>query len=39
MLYFFHGNVAAVLSHGIVNEDKVPPKKIDKAIEPGSSYL
>ena len=33
MLYFFHGNVAAVVSHGIVKEDKVPPKEIDKAIE------
>ena len=25
MLYFFHGNIAAVVSHGIVKEDKVPP--------------
>lgn len=33
MLYFFHGNVAAVVSHGIVKEDKVPPKEIEKAIE------
>lgn len=33
MLYFFHGNVAAVMSHGIVKEDKVPPKEIEKAIE------
>ena len=33
MLYFFHGNVAAVVSHGIVKEDKVPPKEIDMAIE------
>jgi hypothetical protein len=33
MLYFFHGNIAAVVSHGIVKEDKVPPKEIDKAIE------
>jgi hypothetical protein len=33
MLYFFHGNIAAVISHGIVKEDKVPPKEIDKAIE------
>jgi hypothetical protein len=33
MLYFFHGNIAAVVSHGIVKEDKVPSKEIDKAIE------
>ena len=33
MLYFFHGNIAAVVSHGIVKEDKVPPKEIEKAIE------
>jgi hypothetical protein len=33
MLYFFHGNTAAVVSHGIVKEDKVSPKEIEKAIE------
>jgi hypothetical protein len=33
MLYFFHGKIAAVASHGIVKEDKVPPKEIDKTIE------
>jgi phage-related protein len=33
MLYFFHGNVAAVLSHGITKERLVPAKEIDKAIE------
>jgi len=33
ILYFFHGNIAAVVSHGIVKEDKVPPKEIEKAIE------
>ncbi len=32
MLYFFHGNMAAVVSHGIVKEDRVPPKEIDKTI-------
>ncbi|WP_395742407.1 type II toxin-antitoxin system RelE/ParE family toxin [Prosthecobacter sp.] len=25
LLYFFHGKVAAVVSHGIVKEDRVPP--------------
>jgi phage-related protein len=33
MLYFFHGNVAAVVSHGIVKEQKVPPKEIDLAVK------
>jgi len=28
MLYFFHGTVAAVVSHGLVKEQKVPPKDI-----------
>jgi phage-related protein len=32
ILYFFHGNVAAVLSHGIVKERAVPPSEIDLAI-------
>jgi hypothetical protein len=33
MLYFFHGNVAAVLSHGLAKERAVPPAEIDRAIE------
>ena len=33
ILYFFHGNTAAVLSHGIVKEKAVPTKEIEKAIE------
>lgn len=33
MLYFFHGNMAAVVSHGIVKEQKVPPKEINRAVE------
>ena len=33
ILYFFHGNVAAVVSHGIVKEDRVPPVEITRAIE------
>lgn len=32
ILYFFHGNIAAVLSYGIVKEDCVPPIEIDRAI-------
>ena len=33
ILYFFHGRLAAVVSHGITKEDKVPSKEIEKAIE------
>src|SRR5277367_975902 len=33
MLYFFHGRTSAVISHGLVKEDVVPPKEIEKAIE------
>lgn len=33
MLYFFHGTEAVVVSHGLVKEQEVPPKEIDKAIE------
>jgi hypothetical protein len=32
ILYFFHGRTAAVISHGLVKEDEVPPKEIEKAI-------
>lgn len=33
LLYFFHGNTAAIVAHGIVKESAVPPKEIEKAIE------
>lgn len=33
ILYFFHGAVAAVVSHGLVKEREVPPKEIDRAVE------
>ena len=33
MLYFFHGDIAAVVSHGIVKERVVPPKEIDLAVK------
>lgn len=39
MLYFFHGKVAAVVSHGLVKEQKVPPKEIDRAIEQKKKFL
>jgi hypothetical protein len=31
ILYFFHGAIAAVVSHGLVKERVVPPKEIDHA--------
>ncbi len=31
MLFFFHGDVAAVVSHGIVKERRVPPLEIERA--------
>ena len=33
ILYFFHGAVTAVVSHGVVKERAVPPKEIDRAVE------
>src|SRR5580692_1156297 len=32
ILYFFYGTVAAIVSHGIVKEDAVPPSEIERAI-------
>ncbi|MGH7961254.1 MAG: type II toxin-antitoxin system RelE/ParE family toxin [Candidatus Binatia bacterium] len=32
MLYFFHGKLAAVVSHGIVKERTILPKEIDRAV-------
>lgn len=33
ILYFFHKNIAAVVSHGLIKERRIPPKEINKAIE------
>ena len=33
ILYFFHGTIATVVSHGLVKERVVPPKEIDRAVE------
>jgi phage-related protein len=33
ILYFFHGAIAAVVSHGLVKERVVPPKESDCAVE------
>ena len=33
MLYFFHGTMAAVVSHGLVKGRLVPPREIERAIQ------
>ena len=38
MLYFYHGNVAAVVSHGLTKERAVPPVEIEWAIERKRRY-
>jgi phage-related protein len=32
LLYFFHGRVAAVVTHGLVKERTVPSKEVDRAV-------
>lgn len=38
VLYFFHGQVAAVLSCGFTKEDKVPPIEIQRAKQRRSIF-
>jgi phage-related protein len=38
MLYFFHGKIAAVLSHGLKKEKSVPPKEIDLAVKRKTKF-
>src|SRR5438552_15484346 len=38
MLYFFHGDAAVVISHGLVKERVVPPREIDRAVERKTLY-
>lgn len=33
ILYFFHGTVAAIVSHGIVKRGAVPDREINRAIQ------
>ena len=33
MLYFFHEQVAAVVSHGLIKEKVVPSSEIDEAVQ------
>jgi len=39
MLYFFHHNVAAIVSHGLTKERTVPPAEIDRAIRRRAIYI
>lgn len=39
MLYFFHSDIAAVVSHGIVKERIVPPREIDQAVARKRKFL
>lgn len=39
MLYFFHGQVAVVLSHGLKKEKTVPPREIDLAIRRRAKFM
>jgi phage-related protein len=32
LLYFFHGQNVAVLTHGLTKEQRVPPELIDEAL-------
>jgi phage-related protein len=38
MLYFFHGNTAAVVSHGLIKEKEVPSKEIDLAVKRKQAF-
>jgi len=38
MLYFFHGNDIAVVTHGLAKETAVPPADIERAIERKQRY-
>jgi phage-related protein len=39
LLYFFHGNEAVVISHGITKERVVPAREIDLAAQRRDRYL
>ena len=39
ILYFFHGNIAAVISHGIVKKmAEVSPREIERAIRRKNQF-
>jgi len=39
MLYFFDGNIAAVISHGLTKERAVPPVEMDRAIQRKAKFI
>lgn len=39
LLYFFYGSVAAVISYGVIKEQRVPPKEIDEAIRKKRKFV
>lgn len=39
ILYFFHGAIAAVVSHGLVKERAVPPNEINRAVERKKRFV
>jgi phage-related protein len=38
ILYFFHGQNAAILSHALTKESRVPPAEIDRAIRRQEAF-
>jgi phage-related protein len=38
VLYFIHGQVAAVVSHGLTKERVVPPAEIDRAVRRKQAF-
>jgi phage-related protein len=39
ILHFFHGTIAAVVSHGLIKERVVPPKEIERALERRKRFI
>ena len=39
ILYFFHGEIAAVVSHSLIKERVVPPKEINRAITRKERFM
>jgi phage-related protein len=39
MLYFFHGSIAAIVSHGLTKERAVPPIEIERAKQRRAEFL
>jgi phage-related protein len=38
MLYFFHGGLAVVVTHGIIKEREVPSSEIDRAVRAKAAF-